>query len=240
MKEDIKFVYSFLERLAKNNNKIWFDAHKEEYLKAKVIFEAFTMELVARISQWDEYIASSPLSVKDCTYRIYRDIRFSADKTPYKTHIGAFIVRGGKKAPYAGYYFHLEPPQKRAFIGGSMMFAGLYQPLPKVVASVRDEISVNGDSLLSAIKKATGFALSNENAYKRIPTGFDGVENESWRELLKLRDFGLSKAIDERYLFSTDNLAKKAAADFAKCAEFNLFLNKCVDYALDDNNGLNL
>jgi len=230
----MKRVYDFLYHLSRNNNKPWFDAHKAQYLEAKRIFDEFTSELIDRIAEWDDFLAADKPSVKDSTYRIYRDLRFTKDKRPYKNHMGAFVVPGGKKAPYCGYYFHLEPPQKSGLLGCCMLYVGIYQPDPKILASFRDEVSVNGDAFLDAVKKARGFELYRDTACRKIPSGFENVEKDEWKELIKLRDVNLTKAIDRDYL-DDDNLAKKVASQLRRCRDFSLFLNRCVDYALEGN-----
>ena len=101
----MKETLQFLRDLSKNNNKNWFDANKDRYLAAKATVEALAGELLSGIRSFDDTVG--PLSPKDCTYRIYRDLRFSKDKTPYKTHMGLYINRGGKKSGYSGYYFHV-------------------------------------------------------------------------------------------------------------------------------------
>jgi uncharacterized protein (TIGR02453 family) len=101
---------SFLKELKKNNNKAWFDNHKSKYLSAKIDFENFVHKIIVTISAFDDDI--NELQAKNCTFRINRDIRFSKDKTPYKTNLGASFNRGGKKSIFAGYYFHLEPGGK--------------------------------------------------------------------------------------------------------------------------------
>ena len=230
----MKRVYDFLYSLARNNNKPWFDAHKSQYLVVKEIFDGFTAELIERIAEWDEYLAANKPTVKASTYRIYRDLRFTKDKSPYKTHMGAYIVPGGKKAPYCGYYFHLEPPQKKDFLGSSMLYVGLYQPETKILASFRDEVSVNGDAFLSAVGKAKGFELYSSKS-RNMPASFENVENEQWRELLKLKDINLTKVMDDEFLFGKPDLARRVAAGLKKCGEFSRFLNRCVDYALEGN-----
>ena len=230
----MKRVYDFLGRLSRNNNKPWFDAHKSQYLEAKAVFEDFTAELIEEVAKWDEYVAASKPTVKQSTYRIYRDLRFSPDKRPYKTHFGAFVVPGGKKSPYCGYYFHLEPPQSRAFIGGNMLFAGLYMPEPKIMASFRDEMSVNGDPFLEAVAKAKGFEFSLENSFRTVPAGYENVEKEEWKNLLKLKDIGLVAEMDEKFLFAP-NLAKRVSARLKRCRDFSFIINRCVDYALEGN-----
>lgn len=233
-KHFMKHVYDFLARLAKNNNREWFEAHKDEYLAAKEIFDNFTKELIREISRWDPYIDHRRLTVQDCTYRIYRDLRFSKDKTPYKTHIGCFITHGGKKSQYPGYYFHMEPPESGSFLGGNILFAGIYMPEPKVIASIRDEISVNGDALIKAINKAKGFVLQY-NALRRVPAGYEKVEDEGWRNLIKLKEISMFSNVSENFLFARGNLAKRVSERFRYCKDLNLFLNRCVDYAMEGN-----
>ena len=103
----MKQVVEFLTLLHENNDKAWFDSHKEMYKRALSCFEEFTAKLIDGIAAFDPSVRG--LTVKDCTWRIFRDTRFSPDKTPYKTHMGAFVAPRGKKGGYSGYYFHVEP-----------------------------------------------------------------------------------------------------------------------------------
>ena len=104
----MKTVISFLRSLRRHNDRIWFNEHKDQYLAVKDRIEVLTARLIAGVSEFDP--EASRLRPADCLYRIYRDTRFSADKTPYKTHIGIYInPPGGKKSPTCGYYLHLEP-----------------------------------------------------------------------------------------------------------------------------------
>ena len=135
----MKQVVEFLTLLHENNDKAWFDSHKEMYKRALSCFEVFTAKLIDGIAAFDPSVRG--LTVKDCTWRIYRDTRFSPDKTPYKTHMGAFVAPRGKKGGYSGYYFHVEPVwDERSWSQGHQLTTGLYCPLPEVLRSVRDEI----------------------------------------------------------------------------------------------------
>ena len=98
----MKEIIDFLARLEKNNNREWFQAHKSEYLSVQEEFNIFTEKLIAGIAEFDNTI--NGLTAKDCTYRIYRDTRFSPDKRPYKCHLGAFVCPQGKKSGFSGYY----------------------------------------------------------------------------------------------------------------------------------------
>ncbi|MEO6329933.1 MAG: DUF2461 domain-containing protein, partial [Ginsengibacter sp.] len=134
----------FLKTLAKNNNKIWFDEHRSNYLAAKSDYENFVSALIKKVGNFDLDIKE--LQPKECTFRINRDIRFSKDKTPYKTNMGASLNRGGKKSIYAGYYFHLEPGNK-SFAGG-----GLWMPVAPELKKVRQEVDYNFDEFTDILK----------------------------------------------------------------------------------------
>ena len=103
----VKEILAFLKDLAAHNNREWFAENKSRYEEVKSLFHILVQDLILSISSFDESVKH--LQVKDCTYRIYRDIRFSQDKTPYKQHIGAYINAKGKKSLHGGYYLHLEP-----------------------------------------------------------------------------------------------------------------------------------
>ena len=164
----MKQVVEFLTLLHENNDKAWFDSHKEMYKRALSCFEEFTAKLIDGIAAFDPSVRG--LTVKDCTWRIFRDTRFSPDKTPYKTHMGAFVAPRGKKGGYSGYYFHVEPVwDERSWSHGHQLTTGLYCPLPEVLRSVRDEILDNGAEIEAAIREAKGFVLDESNKLKRLP-----------------------------------------------------------------------
>src|SRR5688500_7497070 len=104
----MKKIFDFLRKLKKNNRKEWFDSHKDEYLVAKSEFEAFSEKILKGVKKFDASI-SHDLAVKNCTFRIYRDVRFSKNKQPYKNNMALDINPGGRKSGLAGYYLHLEP-----------------------------------------------------------------------------------------------------------------------------------
>jgi uncharacterized protein (TIGR02453 family) len=99
---DAKRILKYLRQLAKNNNRTWFQEHKQEYDAIRADFEQGVEQAIRRIISFDPSVIH--LTVKDCTYRFYRDTRFSNDKSPYKNHLGAYIAAHGKKALHGGYY----------------------------------------------------------------------------------------------------------------------------------------
>jgi uncharacterized protein (TIGR02453 family) len=124
----------FLADLGRNNNKPWFDEHRAQYEAARIDFQNFITLLIADLQRTDPGIGG--LTARDCLFRINRDVRFSNDKSPYKPNMGASIKSGGRKSPFAGYYFHLEPG--KSFVGG-----GLWMPDAEALKKVRQEIYYN-------------------------------------------------------------------------------------------------
>ena len=188
----------FLKDLKKNNNKPWFDANRKRYEEAKADFANFIQKVIDVHSKKDKSI--SALKSKDCLFRINRDVRFSKDKSPYKTNFGASINKGGRKAfNSAGYYFHLEPGQ--LFIGG-----GVYQPMPPELNKVRQEIDYCFDEFKKIINtkkfKAVyvGLDKSREFSLTRIPKGYE--EDNPASDFLKLKSFIASAHIDDEIICS--------------------------------------
>ena len=140
---DAKRILSFLRQVTANNNRPWFQEHKAEYDAVKAEFERGIAQAIERIMTFDPEIAH--LKVKDCTYRFYRDTRFSADKSPYKNHMGAYIDAKGKKALRGGYYLHLEPDH-------CLVAVGNYWLPTNILTACRNEIMANTDAWLKCVE----------------------------------------------------------------------------------------
>ncbi len=140
---DTKRIIQFLKEVAANNNREWFAAHKDEYLAVKADFEQAVGMLISRLTKMDPSIAH--ITVKDATYRFYRDTRFSPDKSPYKRHLGAYICAHGKKALHGGYYMHLEPDH-------CLLAVGSYWLPTNILTSCRNEIMGNIDEWLRCVR----------------------------------------------------------------------------------------
>jgi uncharacterized protein (TIGR02453 family) len=149
----------FLKDLKKNNNRPWFEKNKNSYLAAKDDLEQLTEQLINGLGKTDKAIAD--LKAKDCQFRIYRDVRFSKDKSPYKTNMGAWMNKGGKKINNAGYYFHCEP-------GNSFLAGGYYMPMSPELNKIRQEI----DYSFAEWKKI----ISSKSFKKYFTAGVDGIE----------------------------------------------------------------
>lgn len=220
-------LIDYLKALHDNNDREWFHAHHAEWKRLQKYFAAFTGELIAGIASFDPAIAG--LEVKDCSYRIARDTRFSKDKTPYKTWIGTFIATRGKKAGYAGYYFHVEPDGE-GMIGGCMLSAGIVCAEPVVLRSIREEIVDNGAEIVKAVK-ASGFGLAEGNPLKRTPVGF--ASGSEFDELLRKRDLYLEKRVPESFMLD-GQLLRNTVDEFRRTQPFIALLNRAVQYAHEE------
>ncbi len=163
----MKNVFKFLRCLKKNNNREWFKANKAEYDKVREEFIDFVDSLTSRISKFDPQIEG--LFAKDCLFRIYRDIRFSKDKTPYKIVFGASMNPHGRKSGIPGYYIHVQPTE-------CFLAAGNYMPESKVLLRIRTAIAKNTDDFLAIPKSKTFQKYFNEisakDKLKTFPRGF--------------------------------------------------------------------
>lgn len=139
---DFKLLFTFLKNLENNNSKEWFDAHKKEYEVLRKQWLDFVGAAIKNIGGFDEQLLS--LEPKNCVFRINRDVRFSANKNPYKTNFSMVLQGGGKKSEQAGYYLHIEP--NKCFIAG-----GAWQPMPDKLAAIRQEIDYNGKAFTKIV-----------------------------------------------------------------------------------------
>jgi uncharacterized protein (TIGR02453 family) len=215
----------FLKDLKKNNNKEWFDKNRKAYEAAKEDFSLLIQNVIDEFGKKDPDIIH--LKAKDCTFRINRDIRFSKDKSPYKTNMGASINKGGKKIMSAGYYFHLEP-------GGSFVGGGLYMPMPEDLKKVRQEIDYCFDEFQKILgnkkfKTVYGGDLdhSEELSLSRPPKGYD-ISNPAV-EYLKLKSFIAMTNISDAEL-TDKNLKKKIIDAFEALQPMIKFMHRAMEH----------
>ena len=213
----------FLKDLKKNNNKPWFDANRKIYEVAKTDFAGFIQKVIDLHSKKDPSIKS--LVAKNCMFRINRDVRFSKDKSPYKTNFGAYINSGGKKSLFGGYYFHCEPGQ--SFMGG-----GLWMPMPPELNKVRQEIDYNFADFKKIINskkfKSVYSDLSRDAEYvlTRVPKGYE-ADNPA-ADYLKMKSFVGLTTIKDADLTSKE-LTKKTVAAFEALQPVITFINKSLE-----------
>jgi len=212
----------FLKDLKKNNNKPWFDAHRKHYEDARDDFASFIQKVIDSFGKKDDSIAH--LKAKDSTFRINRDVRFSKDKSPYKDNMGGYMNKGGKKAPFAGYYFHCQPG--RCFMGG-----GLWMPMQPELSKVRQEIDYNFADFKKIIgskkfKSAYG-DLSRDAEYvlTRVPKGYE-ADNPA-ADYLKLKSFVALAPLKDTELTSKD-LVRKTTVAFETLKPLIDFINEAI------------
>ncbi len=212
----------FLNNLQDNNNKPWFDAHRSVYENAKADLQAMVAKLIPAIATFDEPIGA--LQVKDCTFRINRDVRFSKNKSPYKNNMAAYFSRGGKKASVAGYYFHCEP-------GKSYAAGGFYSPMPAELGKIRQEIDYNFNEWKKIVeskqfKKYFVSGVEGIESLVRQPKGYD--ENNPAIHYLKMKHFIVSKPFTDAQL-QNKTMVKDVAKVFETIKPMIDFLNLAVE-----------
>lgn len=218
----MKNVMNFLNEILVNNNRPWFQEHKDLYLKAQNRIHELAVELIDGISKFDASIKN--LSVSDCTYRIYRDIRFSTDKRPYKTHMGIYVCPGGKKSGLAGYYIHFEGDNAE-YLGCNGLFTGLWNPDKNALKNIREDICYDGASFEKAINKARNFTLDTSCSLTKTPKDFPKDTPHDY--LLRLKQYNLIQRIPDDILHS-DNMIEWALEEFKTSLDFNNILNRAV------------
>lgn len=217
---DISLVLDFLSQLKINNNREWFLENKKWYEASKKEVENFVSEMIVTISAIDPELQSPPM--KDCMFRIFRDVRFGADKSPYKTNFGGFIARGGRKSSFPGYYFHFEP-------GESMLAGGVYQPQPEVLKLLRNEVYFHSSELKQILGKPSfkkyfdqlGDFDKMKKPPKDFPADFADVD------LLKYRSYIVSLIIPDKIMIS-ENYKKQVIDMVKELQPFMSFLNRAI------------
>jgi uncharacterized protein (TIGR02453 family) len=216
---NLKIVFQFLSNLRSNNNREWFKKNNDKYQNAKVEFADFIDALIPPLVDLDNDIDVE--SSKECIFRIFRDLRFSKNREPYKSNFGAFIAQGGRKSPNAGYYIHFEPDH--SFIGG-----GVYMPQPKVLKAIRDEIFKNSDNYKKIIFN-TNFKKYFPEIYgeklKMAPRGFPKEFKDI--ELLKNKHFAVTYNVANSFWLE-NNLFENIIKVFKVQYTFNQFLNNII------------
>jgi uncharacterized protein (TIGR02453 family) len=214
-----KSTLDFLTAIERNNNRDWFIENRAFYLEAKDNFESFVQELINKIITFDPILKG--LEVKNCVYRLNRDIRFSNDKSPYKSHLGAFIVRGGKKNgdKFAGYYFHIEP-------GKSIIAGGAYMPPAPWLSAIREKISETPDDFINIInskKFKKYFGKIEGEKLKKMPKGYPADHPQI--ELLKYKSYLIMNEVPDKMVLSNDYFDYVIEV-FRAMKPFNDYLNE--------------
>ena len=210
----------FLKKLAKNNNREWFQANKKAFDAAQDNMTAFAGYLIGEIGKFDDAVAS--IDPKSCVFRIYRDVRFSKDKSPYKVNLGAYISPGGRKSMQPGYYFHVQP-------GSSFIAGGKHMPDSGECLKIRTTISTNTAEFLKIVDKKSfrdAFGQLHGDSLKSAPKGFDADHKAV--EYLKLKEFMSWTEFKSDKLLTTPDFPKQLVKLTKEMYPLVAFLRKAL------------
>jgi len=214
---------TYIKKLQKNNNKPWFEENRLLFNEANDDFEKLVKDIITSFGKVDTDIA--PVEAKNCIFRQYRDIRFSKDKTPYKTHMGASFDKGGKNSGFAGYYLHLEPGNK------SMAGGGIWMPEAAQLKKIRQEIDYSWDEFSGIInqkdfKKVYGDLEQGEFKLSREPKGYE--KDNPAIEYLKLKSLVAMQTLTDDDLVSK-GLLQKIVSAFTALMPLIKFINRSLE-----------
>jgi uncharacterized protein (TIGR02453 family) len=211
---------TFIKNVAQNNNREWFAEHKGEYETAREDVLSFVQSLVPGLAKADPLI-SADTDPKKCIMRIYRDVRFSKNKDPYKTNFGIWFSANGKGGNEPGYYVHLQP-------GGCFIAGGYWMPDATHLKLIRQEIDYNSSDFQKILEEknfATNFQLSTENTLKKAPKGYDPDDPNI--AYLKLKSFEVVKAIPDEEFYKP-GIVKKLVSSFETIYPLVAFLRTAI------------
>ena len=224
----MKDLLLFLDQLTQNNQKEWMDANREWYLEVRSSFFGAVGDLLAHLVEIEPGLAT--LSPKDCVFRPNRDIRFSANKQPYKTNMAAYFAVGGRKSELPGYYLHIER-------GKSFLAGGVYTPNSEMLKKIRQEIDYSGDELDKIVHIKEFKEVFGEIGGDRLKTAPRGYpQDHPFIHYLRLKSFIVSREISDQELINGIYL-KKAQESFSLIKPFNDFFSRAMEN-VEDGDGL--
>jgi uncharacterized protein (TIGR02453 family) len=225
---DFPRLSTYLANLAANNDRAWFEANRAEYQALRDDFHAFVGEVIGDVARWDDTVRW--VDPKDCVYRIYRDVRFSNDKTPYKTTFSAVISERGRHAGHGpSYYFQVDPH------GVLMAGGGVWMPDKERLALIREHVAEHPERLRKVLR-ARAFSSTfprgmwDEHKLKRPPSGY--AADHPQVEILKLKSFLVERERDVGR--PADDVRAWITETFRAMHPFILWLRDAVAGADDD------
>ena len=216
----MKTLIDFLKDLRENNNKEWFDINRERYDQARAQMLFFTELMIQEIHKFDPEIPL--LNPRDCLFRIFRDVRFSPDKTPYKTHMGSFIAPNGRKSIRAGYYIHIEP-------GNSFLGGGIWAPAAEPLRAIRSEIYDNAQGFKEVIEKPgfkKYFKSIEGDKLKTAPKGFPKDFEDI--DLLRYKSYAFGFRVNDQIIMG-NKFVEMVLDAFKELYLANRYLNSALD-----------
>lgn len=216
---NIKEILNFLRRLQENNDRVWFKAHKEEYDALRKPWEQDVERLISLVAAYDDNVRG--LAVKDSVYRIYRDIRFSKDKSPYKNYFSAVLGRGGRHTVMSSYYVHFQP-------GELMLGGGIWWPEKQILTQLRSLIDAEPEEFGRIIGSddITSRYHWESNTLRNVPREYD--KDHPMAQYLKMKEYLLLMRPDEAY-FDCDDWVERVAGDLRPLKAVHDFLNYVFD-----------
>lgn len=218
-----KEALQFLDDLIANNNTEWMHANKKRYENYKKDYHNFITSILSEIKPLDPTL--EPLEVKNCTFRINRDIRFSKDKSPYKTNMGVWFTQNKNRKNSPGYYIHFER-------GNSFVAGGVWCPEPNELKLIRKEIEFFHDDLEAIVtdktfkKEYADLTRDEGNMLKKAPKDID--PNHPAIEFLKLKSYTASQKIEDDW-FTQPDFSKKVAQKLITLKPMNDFLRRALE-----------
>lgn len=193
-------VISFLKDLAVNNQREWMQENKKRYEVAKAEFKGVVATLISGIADFDESVQG--LEPKDCIFRINRDIRFSKDKSPYKTNFGAAMMEGGKKTGNPTYYIHIQP-------GKSFVAGGVYMPEAENLKKIRQEIDYNPQELRDIVKDEQFMKVFGQMTGESLKTAPKGYPKDHPNiDLLRMKSFLVTHDLSDKEVLAKNFTSK--------------------------------
>ena len=219
---ELVMVLAYLKDLKKNNNREWFNKNKSRYIGAKEEFELFINNLIPQIKSFDNSIGV--VTAKDCIFRIYRDVRFSKNKAPYKTHMAAYIAANGRKSKFGGYYIHIEPDNK------SFIACGVHSPEALVLKEIRYEIYDKTEEFKQILNKTDFnkifpkiYGEKLKTAPKGFPKDFEDIE------LLNYKSYAVVNKLNNDFIKNENNLIQNLINLYKIGYPLNAFLNRVIE-----------
>jgi uncharacterized protein (TIGR02453 family) len=215
-----KKTLDFLAELRENNTRDWFEANRKQYEASKKDVEQLVNQLIAGISTFDNGLHG--LEAKSVMFRIFKDVRFSKDKSPYKTNLGAWMAGGGKDSMNAGYYLHVESGDKSFLAGGS------YMPPANVLKAIREAIDDDHEGLREILAHkdfVKNFGGLEGETLKTTPKGYD--KDHPAIDLLRHKSMVVSHKITDKELVSA-GFVEKAVGIYKTMYPLTIFLNRAI------------
>jgi len=216
-----KDTLSFIKDVAENNNREWFAENKHRYEESKANVLELVASIIPELSKIDPLI-SPDLDPKKCLLRIYRDVRFSKNKDPYKNNFGMWFSSKSKGGNEPGYYLHIQP-------GLSFIAGGYWMPDAAHLKLIRQEIDYNiGDfkDIINNKNFKTQFKFGGGAALKNAPKGYDPADPNI--EYLKLKSFEASMNLNDEEFLKPD-IVNKLVSSFSTVSPLVAFLQNAIE-----------